>query len=240
MFRLLLKLLSKIFFFTGLVGGKNGFSKPLSAKEEKELFIKLRNGDKSAEEKLVKHNLRLVAYIVKKYKNFCDQEELISVGSVGLLKAVRSFDATNGNCFSTYASRCVENEILMLFRKEKKHNQNVSLEATIMSDKDGNGLSLGEIISDGEELLSSSVDKNLTYQRITKIIESKLDSREKEVIYRRFGLKGFREQTQSEVGKALLVSRSYISRIEKNAINIIRDELTKIQGGDWHFAGFLI
>ena len=227
MLALIIKILSKIFFFTGLIGGKNGFSKPLKPEEEKALFQKLSNGDKLSEEKLVKHNLRLVAYIAKKYKNYNDQDELISVGSVGLLKAVRSYNVESGNNFSTYASRCIENEILMLFRSEKKHSQDVSLFDPVGVDKEGNALTLFEILAEPEENgVGQKVEKKLLGEKVNRIINSCLDAREREVISRRYGINGFTEQTQNQTSVAMGISRSYVSRIEKTAIIKIRNEIT--------------
>lgn len=225
----LIQLFSKIFFFTGLVGSKNAFAKPLSGKEEDELFEKYHNGDKNAEELLIKHNLRLVAFIAKKYKNFSDQEELISVGSIGLLKAVKTYQKSKGNSFSTYASRCIENEILMLFRNQKKYNQEVSLEETIGTDKDGNNITLMEILKeDGEDEVTTYVEQHIVLEKVKTIINTKLDIREKEIISRRFGLFGFTPQTQKEVAKVFGISRSYISRIEGQALKTIKTEFENL------------
>lgn len=226
----LIQLFSKIFFFTGLVGSKNAFAKPISGKEEDELFEKYHNGDKNAEELLIKHNLRLVAFIAKKYKNFNDQEELISVGSIGLLKAIKTYQKSKGNSFSTYASRCIENEILMLFRNQKKYNQEVSLEETIGTDKDGNSITLMEILSeDGEDNVANYVENSIILEKVKTIIKTNLDAREREIISRRFGLFGFIPQTQKEVAKVFGISRSYVSRIENQAIGIIKETINNNQ-----------
>jgi len=226
MFTLLLKLLSKIFLFTGLVGGKNSFAKPLKPEEEVKLFEKLKDGDKVAENLLVKHNLRLVAYFAKKYSNYTDQEELISIGSLGLLKAVRTFDYKKGNNFSTYAGRCIENEILMFFRAEKKRLQDVSLDETVSLDKEGNGLTFNEIINEPEEQnVSNIVEKKVLTDRILRIINTCLDQREKEVMCYRYGIDGNYEHTQRETAKIMGISRSYVSRIEKVAIDKIKSEV---------------
>lgn len=226
----LIQLFSKIFFFTGLVGSKNAFAKPISGKEEDALFEKYHNGDKNAEELLIKHNLRLVAFIAKKYKNFSDQEELISVGSIGLLKAIKTYQKSKGNSFSTYASRCIENEILMLFRNQKKYNQEVSLEETIGTDKDGNSITLMEILSeDGEDNVANYVENSIILEKVKTIIKTNLDAREREIISRRFGLFGFIPQTQKEVAKVFGISRSYVSRIENQAIGIIKETINNNQ-----------
>lgn len=222
----LIKLFSKIFFFTGLVGSKNAFAKPLSGKEEDELFEKFHNGDKNAEELLIKHNLRLVAYVAKKYKNYNDQEELISVGSIGLLKAVKTYQKTKGNSFSTYATRCIENEILMLFRNQKKYNQDISLEEKIGTDKEGNSISLLDILSEqGEDNVTEAIEQKILLEKVVRVIKTKLEPREKEIIARRYGLFGFLPQTQKEVAAVYSISRSYISRIENIALLKIKTEI---------------
>lgn len=226
MFALLIKLLSKIFFFTGMVGGKNGFSKPLSDNEEKALFERFYAGDVTVEEKLVKHNLRLVAYIAKKYKSYSDQDELISVGSLGLLKAIRTYKIKSGNNFSTYASRCIENEILMLLRSEKKHMVDVSLEESIGVDKEGNALTLFEILAEPQEkAVSNVVEKQIIAEKLLKAIKEELDAREQEIISRRYGLNGYTEKTQAQVATVMNISRSYVSRIEKIAISKLRTKI---------------
>jgi len=219
----IIKLLSKIFLFTGRLGAGTIFAKPLSSEEEKECFEKLKKGDKEAEEKLIKHNLRLVAHIVKKY-NFTkiEQDELISVGSIGLMKAVKSFSQEKGHSFSTYAARCIQNEILMLIRSQKKYLNEVSLEDKVKTDKDGNDVSLIDVLEDPKEHVDEKTENKIIFEKIVKIIDSSLNEREKEIIYKRYGIGGNIPKTQNEVAKELKISRSYISRIEKKAIEIIR------------------
>ena len=219
----LLNLLSKLLFLTGRVDNSLAFEKPLSEKEEKETFLKMKDGDKLAEEKLIKHNLRLVAHISKKYKNSnLETEDLISIGTIGLMKAIKTFDYGRGNNFSTYASRCIENEILMNFRSDKKNAQFVFLDDVISQDKDGNSLSLYEVLCDNSPSVDSQIENKILYKKIEKIVTSKLDEREKEIIINRVGLFGKIPQTQFELANNLKISRSYISRLEKKAIKTIK------------------
>lgn len=221
---LLSKLLGKIFFWTGKIDNSVAFEKPLSEEEEKETFLKMKNGDKQAEEKLIKHNLRLVAHISKKYKNSnIDNEDLISIGTIGLMKAIKTFDYSKGNSFSTYASRCIENEILMNFRTNKKNAQAVFLDDVISTDKDGNNLSLYEILCDNSPSVDVQIENKILYKKIEKIVLTKLDTREKEIIVKRFGLFGEQPKTQFELADELKISRSYISRLEKKAIKTIQN-----------------
>lgn len=215
--------LAKIFFFTGKIETKNAFAKPLSNKEEKEYFEKLKSGDKDAEEILVKHNLRLVAHIAKKFKNSgTDTEDLISIGSIGLMKAIKTFSYDKGNSFSTYASRCIENEILMTFRSEKKNALSVYLDDVISVDKDGNNLSLYEVLNDDGPEVECVVENKILYNKIENIIMTKLTKREQEIIFKRFGLRGEQPKTQIELAEEMNISRSYISRLEKKAIKTIK------------------
>lgn len=225
MIKALLNLLSKIFFFTGRLKINNVFDKPLSQEEESECFKKMKQGDKQAEEKLIKHNLRLVAHIVKKY-NFAkiEQDELISVGSIGLMKAIKSYDTEKGNSFSTYASRCIQNEILMMVRSQRKFINEVSLEDKVKTDKDGNEVSLIDVLEDASEHVQDKAEIQIIYQKIIDIINTSLNEREKEIIFLRYGIGGGVPKTQNEVAKELNISRSYISRIEKKALNQIRDQ----------------
>lgn len=225
MIKALLNLLSKIFFFTGRLKINNVFDKPLSQEEESECFKKMKQGDKQAEEKLIKHNLRLVAHIVKKY-NFAkiEQDELISVGSIGLMKAIKSYDTEKGNSFSTYASRCIQNEILMMVRSQRKFINEVSLEDKVKTDKEGNEVSLIDVLEDASEHVQDKAEIQIIYQKIIDIINTSLNEREKEIIFLRYGIGGGVPKTQNEVAKDLNISRSYISRIEKKALNQIRDQ----------------
>ena len=221
----LFSLISKILFFTGKLESKNAFEKPLSNEDEKKYFIQMQNGDIKAEEILIKHNLRLVAHIAKKYKNQNnDLDDLISIGSIGLMKSIKTFSYEKGNSFSTYASRCIENEILMTFRSNKKNVNSVYLDDVISVDKDGNNLSLYEVLNDNETSIDAQVENNILYKKIEKIILSKLNKREKEIIIKRYGLCGEIPKTQIELASEMNISRSYISRLEKKALAIIKNE----------------
>ena len=224
----LFSLLAKLFFFTVRIDTKNAFEKPLSAKEEREYFEKMKRGDKNAEEKLIRHNLRLVAHISKKYKTSnIDTDDLISIGSIGLMKAIKTFSYEKGNSFSTYASRCIENEILMTFRSDKKNASAVYLDDIISIDKDGNNLSLYEILKDDEPDVDKKVENKIMYKKIEKIILSKLNEREQEIIIKRYGLFGKIPKTQIELAAELNISRSYISRLEKKALLSIKNNLNQ-------------
>ena len=223
LFKFLSMLFDKIMLLFGKVSTEKAFAKPLSIEEEKECFSRLKNGDKSAEEKLIKHNLRLVAHVSKRYRNSFAQDELISVGSIGLLKAIKSYNYDKGSSFSTYATRCINNEILMLIRSEKKHNNQVYLDDAISIDKDGNEISLIEVLSDQCEEIESIVDNKIMFEKILTIINKKLSDREKEVIFMRYGICGYSQYTQFEISEILGISRSYISRIEKHALQVLKD-----------------
>ena len=225
-----LSIFSKLLFLTGKVETKCAFEKPLKLAEEKEYFEKMKNGDKYAEEVLIKHNLRLVAHIAKKYKNSnIDMEDLISIGSIGLMKAIKTFTYEKGNSFSTYASRCIDNEILMTFRSDKKEAISVYLDDIISVDKDGNNLSLYEIIKDDSQPVEVQVENKILYKKVEKIIFEQLSQREREIILNRYGLCGKSQKTQIELASELNLSRSYISRLEKKAISIIKTNLKLIK-----------
>ncbi len=225
----IIKLLSKIFLLTGRLESKNAFSKPLSPEEEAECFARLKNGDKEAEEKLLSHNLRLVAHIVKKYQgSSIEQDELISVGSIGLMKAVSSFDTDKGHSFSTYAARCIQNEILMLLRSQKKFQAEVSIDEKIGTDKDGNEISLIDILQDSSAPIDEKASTKVLYDKVVEIINTSLSKREREIMYFRYGIGGTIPMTQNEIAKMLGISRSYISRIEKKALEQIRSANIKL------------
>lgn len=220
----LINFLSGNFLFFALhFDNKTVFPKPLSAKEERECFEKMSAGDNDAKNKLIEHNLRLVAHIIKKYySNLCDQDDLISIGTIGLIKAVKTFDFTKGTRFATYGARCVENEILMHFRSLKKSASDIHFDEAVDSDKDGNELKLIDIISDGE-CIDEKIELMIRSQQLYNFIHADLDKREKQIILLRYGLVGTPPLTQREVGKKLDISRSYVSRIEKKALEKLKD-----------------
>lgn len=224
MLELLLSLLSEHFLFFALhFDNRSVFPKPLSAKEERACFERLAKGDKSAKDKLIEHNLRLVAHMIKKYyKVACDQDDLISIGTVGLIKAVGTFDASKGSRFATYASRCIENEILMHFRSLKKTANEIHFDEPIDTDKNGNALTLIETVAD-ESCIDELVELNVSSQKLYELIEKHLTDREREIMTLRYGLYGKRPLTQRETAQKLGISRSYVSRIEKAAIDKLRE-----------------
>lgn len=226
----LLGILSGIVIFALHVTAASSFPQPLSAKEERECFEKMAAGDKAARAKLIEHNLRLVAHIIKKYYgNSAEQDDLISIGTIGLIKAVSTFNYEKGARFATYASRCIENEILMYFRNKKKYAQDVSFTEPIDSDKDGNTLSLIDIMAD-ERSVAEDIEDKLRDERLYKVIDDTLSSREKEIIYLRYGLDGRQAYTQREVAKRLGISRSYVSRIEKKALETLKEHMEAYEG----------
>lgn len=217
--------MNRILMFSSYINNAQGFPKPLSAEEEKECFEKFKQGDKTAKDKLINHNLRLVAHIVKKYSGSGEADDLISVGSIGLIKAINSFEYGKGTQLSTYAARCIENEILMLLRLNKKHKSVFSLEESLGFDKDGNDIELADIIPSSEDEIFKVVENSILAEKILAIIESKLSPREASIIKMRYGIKGKPALTQREVAKALGISRSYISRLETKALEIIKENM---------------
>lgn len=221
MFSLILEILSSIYYFALHVTGAGAFPAPLSAAKEAELLEKSQNGDINARNVLIEHNLRLVAHIVKKYySNSGDQDDLISIGTIGLIKAVSTFKSDKGIRLATYAARCIENEILMFFRNQKKTEKDVFISDPIDTDKDGNALSLIDVIADNRDIVEE-IDTKIRLQKL-KVIIGVLDEREKEIIELRYGINGKAELTQREIAKKLGISRSYVSRIEKSALEKLR------------------
>ena len=217
----LVALLKNLIIFSSYVTEKSSFPKPLSKEKEKEYLILAKNGDKHAKDVLIEHNLRLVAHIAKKYTNYGDNDELISIGSLGLIKAIESFDVDKGAGLATYASRCIENEILMTMRGTKKYRSNISLNDPIGVDKDGNELTVIDMLADDKSVIDD-VESSIILKKLTEIAKDALDEREYDIIARRYGIDGFDALTQREVAKAFGISRSYVSRIEKRALEKIR------------------
>ncbi len=203
------------------------FPRPLSAKEERECFERMAAGDSAARDKLISHNLRLVAHIVKKYtpNGSTDSDDLISIGTIGLIKAVGTFDYSKGCRFATYGARCVSNEILMHFRAAKKHQSEVGIDEPVDFDKNGNCLTLIDIIADESMPVEEKVGLDITIRNMLQAVDSKLDSREREVIILRYGLYGGEPLPQREAADRLGISRSYVSRIEKRALEKLREQL---------------
>ena len=202
------------------------FPRALTKEEEEEYFKNTKKGDMKARDKLIEHNLRLVAHIVRKYYVNCkNQEDLISVGTIGLVKAIDSFNFENGARFATYASKCIQNEILMLFRSQKKLGYEVSLNDTIDIDKDGNPLTYIDIVCT-EDTIAEDIDKKIKINKALGYIRKNLDDREKQIIVMRYGLGNTKPYTQKEVAEKLDISRSYVSRIEKSVLEKINKYLT--------------
>lgn len=223
-FSLLMKIASAIYYFALHVKGAGSFPPPLSAEREAELLEKSRNGDDDARNELIEHNLRLVAHIVKKYYNTgADQDDMISIGTIGLIKAVSTFNTDKGIHLATYASRCIENEILMFFRNQKKTAQDVFISDPIDTDKDGNTLTLIDVIADKSDI-ADEIDTKIKVEKLRVILPVCLTERERLIIEMRYGLCGREELTQREIAKKLNISRSYVSRIEKSALEKLRKQ----------------
>ena len=209
-------------FFILHVCGSGSFPKPLSEKQEREYLKQFANGNLDARNKLVEHNLRLVAHIIKKYYGVqSEQDDLVSIGTIGLIKAINTFNPNKNIRLSSYASRCIENEILMHFRNSKKSSQDISLNETIDTDKDGNPLTLLDIMSVDDNILDN-LDLKLNSKKLGQLIGEGLDERERKIIVMRYGLNGNEPMTQKDVAKLLDISRSYVSRIETKALKKLR------------------
>ncbi len=225
----ILFILGKFTFFAGSVLGESSFPKPLSAKEELECLERIKLGDKEAKDKLIKHNMRLVAHVVKKYSGSAETDDLISVGSIGLIKAINTYEKGKGTQLATYTARCIENEILMLLRTNKKHKNDIYLSDPVGTDKDGNELSLMDLLCEKEDSVFLKVDRGIEREKFLKFIKGILTEREYVVLCLRYGLKGERVYAQREVARFLKISRSYISRIEKKGLEKLRAVVKKGQ-----------
>ena len=202
------------------------FKKPLKMEEERYYLKMYRNGDEKAKEKLIEHNLRLVAHIVKKYNSpDRDLDDLISIGTIGLIKAVNTFDLDKGGRLVTYAARCIENELLMMLRQEKKTSKNTSLYEPIGIDKEGNEIHLLDILGTQETDLIKKIEQKENIKRIYEELEKMEMNKEKKTLIMRYGLYGREPMTQKEVAKKLHISRSYVSRIEKKALMLLKSKI---------------
>ena len=229
MFEFLAFILGKLTFFAGSVLGNNSFPKPLSPEKEAEYVQKMRAGDKNARDELISHNMRLVAHVAKKYAGTCEQDDLISVGSIGLIKAVDTFKENKGTVLATYTARCIENEILMLLRSKKKYKNDVSLYDPVGTDKDGNELTLIDLLAEKDDEVFAEVDRSIERDKLIKFLRSVLTERELTVLCLRYGLKDDRSYAQREVASFLKISRSYVSRIEKKSIEKLKRAVKKGQ-----------
>ena len=218
-------LLKNLIIFSSYVDTKNSFPKPLSKEKEAEYIARAQKGDSEARDLLIKHNLRLVAHIAKKYSNYSDPDELISVGSIGLIKAINSYKLGKVSQLATYASKCIENEILMTLRVNKKHSKNVSLQEPVGIDREGNEMTLIDLLSSEFDSVINDVESNVLMERLKELTRAVLSDREYEIIRQRYGLGGIPALTQREVAEKFGISRSYVSRIEKKAIEKIRSHI---------------
>lgn len=205
------------------VSDEQSFPPPLTKEKEYELFMKMKDGDRRARDKIIEHNLRLVSHIIRKYYSSYEQpDELLSIGSMGLIKAVDSFKCDFGTRFATYGARCIQNEILMFFRSQKKTLAEVSINDPIDVDKDGNTLTYLDIISTDENP-ECELDMKTYTEKIRELVSKTLSQREKEIIVLRYGLNGYQPRTQRDVAAYLGISRSYVSRIEKKVLEKLRE-----------------
>jgi len=214
--------LHKVLFFAGAVAQKSGFPKPLSKLEEEQYIRKFHAGDQSAKDVLIRHNLRLVAHVVKKYNGAAEADDLLSCGTIGLIKAVNTFKLDKGTQISTYAARCIENEILMFLRVNKKHQNIASLNETFGME-DGDDVCLVDIVPDETEDRIETAEHRIMMRKLIVEMKRQLEPREYEIIALRYGIESNMTMPQREVAKRMNISRSYISRIEKRAIEIIRE-----------------
>lgn len=215
--------MQKIMLFSGFINNNSSFPKPLTPKQELEYLQKYHAGDMKAKDILINHNLRLVAHIVKKYSGTEEADDLISVGSLGLIKAINTYKPGFGTQLSTYAAKCIENEILMLLRVNKKHKNTISVEESLGVDAENNEINLLDIMYNEEENVERSVENSILAQKLDKLLKKHLSKREYQIICLRYGLNNLPLLTQREVAKKLNISRSYISRLEKKAISILKD-----------------
>ena len=227
MFSFLSYIAQYLFLFVLHIAHSESFPKPLTKAQERQYLEAASQGDRAARSKLIEHNLRLVAHIIKKYYQNCGgQEDLVSIGTIGLIKAIDTYDINKDIKLSSYASRCIENEILMHFRNNKKSAQDVSLNDTIDTDKDGNPLTLMDIMSVDDDIIDD-IDRRMNLSVLYDYVRMELTDREREIIVSRYGLNGRDTLTQRELAQKLGISRSYISRIEKKALEKLRRRYEK-------------
>ena len=216
---------ANILYFILHIQNTSSFPKPLTAKEERRYLEEMANGSKNARAKLIEHNLRLVSHIVKKYYSKTnDTDDLISIGTIGLIKAIDSFDYTKNVRLATYASRCIENEVLMYFRSQKKSSGDLHLSDAIDTDKDGNPLTIEDTLASSADM-AEALEKKTRWQAVAKYIENMDDEREREIVILRYGLRNTKPLTQREVAERLNISRSYVSRIEKKVLKDIKNSI---------------
>jgi len=219
MLDVLFQFFKEIFFFAAYINNTNSFPEPLTPEQEKDCLARSAKGDEEARSMLIEHNLRLVAHIAKKFTgNGRNNDDIISIGTIGLIKAVSTYDMHKGTALATYAARCIENEILMSIRSEKRQATEVSLYDSIGTDRDGNDISLAEVLGSDPSLVGDEVEMRIAAQQLRELVREHLTERERVVIELRYGLAGNFCMTQREIAKMLDISRSYVSRIEKKAL----------------------
>lgn len=225
MFSILFSYITRVLHLILGVNTPQKFPPTLTDEEERTCFLAAEKGDEDARQKLILHNLRLVSHIVRKYYSGAKSpEDLVSIGTIGLIKAVDSFNIHLGAKFATYAAKCIQNEILMHFRSQKKLSSEVSINETIDVDRDGNPLTYIDVVC-CEEDIAEEIDRKITTEKMMVYVENLLSPREKQIIMMRYGLGGIKAQTQREIAQSLGISRSYVSRIEKSALSTLRDAL---------------
>lgn len=219
--------IQRVALFTSYINNNSSFPRPLNAKDELHYLKLMKDGNENAKELLIHHNLRLVAHIVKKYNQADEADDLISVGSMGLIKAINTFDLNAGTQFSTYAAKCIENEILMLLRVNKKHKNTISIEDVLSQDSEDNEISLIDIVFPSAENVEQNVEDAIISKKLDALLKKYLTKREYQIICLRYGLNQNPILTQREVASLLKISRSYISRLEKKALDTIRQHIDK-------------
>ena len=227
MFSALLQFLSKIFCFSSYVSNKASYPQPLAPELEAEYLQKFKDGDDEAREILIKHTLRLVAHIAKKYSHSMDVDDLISIGSIGLVKGISTFEVKKGTQLATYLARCIENEILMALRSNKKYRCVFSLNDPLGVDGEGNEFSLIDVLSVNQDSVFKQVESGMLSEKLDAVMKQCLTSREYQILQLRYGLNGKPAYTQLKTAEMLGISRSYISRIEKKALSKVRAKIEK-------------
>lgn len=220
--------MNKVMLFSSYIKNTSSFPKPLT-KDEELMYLEqfAQNGDKKAKDILIHHNLRLIVHVVKKYNQVEEADDLISVGSLGLIKAINTYKIGHGTQFSTYAARCIENEILMLIRANKKHKSNVSIEDVLGRDDEDNEITIGDLSYNEECDIESLVEDYDVADRLDKVLKDTLSEREYKIMCMRFGLRGVPMLPQREVAVKLGISRSYISRLEKKSLELLRKNINR-------------
>ena len=225
MLQLLAMMLQECIFFLGYITGKSEFPKQLPRQEEEALITRMLDGDDEARQLLITHNLRLVSHIARKYTvPGCGADDLISIGVIGLIKAINSYKPHSGTALGTYAARCIENEILMTLRASRKYKGDVSLQDSVGTDGEGNDITYMDILGTDADDLENAVIRRVTLEKVHQVLTS-LPARERLVLELRYGITDGKQHPQHEVAKVLGISRSYVSRVEKKAIDLLRDAI---------------